>query len=594
MELITLLLECATDQLPALLDSAAVSASLAHLVATSTLNSAQRQGLQQLITRLSSVPGTLSLPLLALYSYSYSTRNHQLVTSTIQQALESDSALAAAVQQQLPTLLQQSITHLTTSHPPPSYSQLSALLSPLLGLIRSLPPSYSMHFLSTLPAITNFYSQYLPSLLPSAHSIPTEPYLSLKLDLLESTHSILSHSFLLPLSLPSLTSDERATLLTSLQPLLASSRPSLGSAPPKALISAPLLGDLERFYGLSSAIEQAAGEVVEEKQKAEVKEVVQRVIGAGERVATGKGGLEVLRRMRELDGVVVGSSTSVSKGKQKAVVSDPVRLAPLIPFSLSPSLTPPPALPAHPARRTRSHPPHLANHRSLPRSLPLFPSALPFTPLLLSLRRRRSDCCVVGGDLAGGVGEAEGWWWCCRSGSGRGAVGEGSAEGATDTDEQEQRLRRASQRRSNPSRQRAVCLSFLPSFLPCPSSSPFSLTPLPFPPTLTTTNSSTDLLSDRTFMTSSIKASIIARAEHESSDEDGEGEGQTEAFVEDYDTAAGGSFGVRDAGEGEEGEDVVREKREVDSGAGTPVNSGRSTPLVRSFLFPSRSLSLSR
>lgn len=95
-------------------------------------------------------------------------------------------------------------------------------------------------------------------------------------------------------------------------------------------------------------------------------------------------------------------------------------------------------------------------------------------------------------------------------------------------------------------------------------------------------NSATDLLSDRSFMTESIKASIIARAEHESSDEEGE-EGQTEAFVEDYDAPEAGRFGVRDAGEGEEGEEMIRERKAADSSrSGTPVGSGRSTPVVSS------------
>lgn len=92
-----------------------------------------------------------------------------------------------------------------------------------------------------------------------------------------------------------------------------------------------------------------------------------------------------------------------------------------------------------------------------------------------------------------------------------------------------------------------------------------------------------DLLADRTFMTESIKASIIARAERESSDEEEEYEGQYgEAFVEDEEGGRG--FGVRDAGEGEEGELVVREREREGGASGTTTpaaQSGRNTPVVR-------------
>lgn len=331
MELISLLLSCPTAALPSLLDSPPVQASLVHLLATSTPNSAERGQLQHLIARLAQQQGTLSLPLLALYAHAYWATNHTLVAQTIAQALEIDSALAAAVQQQLPTLLQQSFSHLSSFNPAPSYIQLSSLLAPLLALLRSVPTSLSSSFLSTLPALAEFYSKYLPSLLPSAHVTPTEEYLSLKLALLESSHSLLSHSFLDILPEANVTDEERfnafLSLLSALAPLLSSSRPTLGSAPPKPLISAPLLGDLERFYALSSSIEKAARGLEGEKQKSEAKELVQRIIGAGERVAQGEGGVEVLKRMRGLvNGVAAASSSATSKGKEKAVVPDQVSL----------------------------------------------------------------------------------------------------------------------------------------------------------------------------------------------------------------------------------------------------------------------------
>ena len=100
-------------------------------------------------------------------------------------------------------------------------------------------------------------------------------------------------------------------------------------------------------------------------------------------------------------------------------------------------------------------------------------------------------------------------------------------------------------------------------------------------PYLTDRSTADALLADRTFMDDSYKASIIAAAERESSDEEGE---EGEAFVEDFD-AGGRAFGVRDAGEDEHEESREKESRDV-----TPAGSGRNTPVV-SGLF---SLALSR
>lgn len=69
-------------------------------------------------------------------------------------------------------------------------------------------------------------------------------------------------------------------------------------------------------------------------------------------------------------------------------------------------------------------------------------------------------------------------------------------------------------------------------------------------------------------MTDSLKSTIIARAEAESSDEDAEEE--TEAFLEDFDDPTRGTF-VRDGGEGEEADE-----KEAQSGAATPVVVGSS------------------
>lgn len=100
-----------------------------------------------------------------------------------------------------------------------------------------------------------------------------------------------------------------------------------------------------------------------------------------------------------------------------------------------------------------------------------------------------------------------------------------------------------------------------------------------FSPSLTLSlrrSTADSLLADRTFMDSTYKASIIAAAERESSDEEGE---EGEAFVEDFD-AGGRSFGVRDAGEDEHEESREKESRDV-----TPAGSGRNTPVVSRVVF---------
>ncbi|ORY92884.1 hypothetical protein BCR35DRAFT_349195 [Leucosporidium creatinivorum] len=519
MELISLLLSCPTEALPSLLASCSVSSSLAHLLATSTPSSTERKELQQLITRLSFTPTTLSLPLLALYAQSYLPTNHALVTWTIQQALSLDSALAATVHQQLPTLLQQSLTHLSESHPPPSYSHLVTLLTPLLALIRSLA-SLSCSLLPLLPQLAQFYSSYLPSLLPSHHTTPHTNYLSLKLSLLESIHHLLLHSFLLPLQQQSLTPQQRATTFSSLhsalQPLLASS-PAFPSSSAgvgaKALISAPLIADLQHFYRLSTPIEDAARGLEAEKGGVEAKELSQRVIGAGERIAGGEQGLEALRRMRDVDGATAGGrSVGGDKGKQKVVISE------------QPDLT----LPLSQI------------HELFPSLSPTFLRSCLLHPLYSSSGAEGVIAALLEGTLPAELERA-------RDGVDPVVVME--------EPKREEKPTEAASTRNN-----------------------VFAAPLDAGKIRRGKERSTDLLSDRSFMTDSIKASIIARAEHESSDEDETAEG--EAFVEDYDAPEAGRFGVRDAGEGEDGEEVISERRkEVDSKTVTPVGSGRSTPL---------------
>lgn len=332
MELISLLLSCTEVQLPQLLSTPAISSTLLQLVAHSTPSSPHRIQLHQLILHLSNIPGTLSLPLLALYSQSYAPTNEQLVQELMGRALQGDEGLSHSLLEQAPDLLQQSIQQSLQLQLP--LQQLTPLLSPHLALLTSHPAiaSSAGQHPTLLSSISTLYSTLSPS-----HDQPT---LQLKLSLLEASHSFLHSAFLDPLLSPigngegTLTTSERHALLEELEgvllPLLS---PNVGggggsgsshSPRGRGLISATLLQDLERYFGLSKRVEEGASGLLGER-RGRVKELVERVregvkLGGGE--GGGEDGLEMLRRMRSAK---TEATSTQGKGKARAVSQDTVR-----------------------------------------------------------------------------------------------------------------------------------------------------------------------------------------------------------------------------------------------------------------------------
>lgn len=579
------LLSVGPTALSQLAQSPPISLALTQLLAREVVAPsapAERQGLHLLIAALAGAPSTLSFLQLSLYAAAFQASNAQLVDETVGRALDADVLLAKQCSLLGPPQL---VAALAPAQSKASIADMAQGVRVALALARSCARLRGMYgsTQAVLSALSTAYSSLLPHFAPPPAALAAaEPaalsYVALRLEVLETAHSILAAAFLDRLGSDSLSTAARSALWEDLTHTL---RPTLDALPPfpkphgVPLVDRTLLGDLHHFFRLGDTLQAAAGmaterrEIADQIRRLDVREVE----------------WDALQLLRDGPGVAVEVRTD--KGKGKATVSDDtvrVFLVALRPLRALTTTTP---------QQTATDTSLTLAHSQILDVLPdLSPAFL--TACLVHPRFGHDPEQVVAALLEDDLPPdlralrdghppesalVERTWTPEPAPAPAVQVSTRSNIFDDDVRFDAGKLRRGKS---------CVSLSAIHTFF------------FPSPPLLlrlqiadlmlgmlNRTATADLLLADRSFLTDELKAAIIERAERESSDEDDE-DGEDD---QDLDTGAEGKgFKVRDGEDGEDDGDEVEGKREV-----------RSLPFPFNFPFslnsthvPTRLASLSR
>ncbi|KAK4046087.1 hypothetical protein OIV83_006367 [Microbotryomycetes sp. JL201] len=324
-EVVDRLLKCALDNLPAVIRSPVVHASLVRALTDSTLDApaVERAKLAQLVTRLAARADTLTVPLLAVFCGAFQRTNSTLVHDTVALAFDNDPQLQIDVCEHGPTLLIQACDAAASSLPTHSSMWTRQALTSLLALARSHPL-----VASSFGQVTHTYTA-IAHLYKSSATEKDLATLQLKLDLLATTFALLDKAFLTPIldkTKPVTTTDRCdfwSELIVCLDTLLQNIKTNSIPSHSTPLINATLVRDLQRYYKLATKLDLAADGLDRGTELARSAHALcERVRTIDNGAFDTDDGLEVIRRLK-----LGGQAVSNDKGKAKSSSEvDPVAL----------------------------------------------------------------------------------------------------------------------------------------------------------------------------------------------------------------------------------------------------------------------------
>lgn len=231
--------------------------------AKTAISSIDRELLLKLVLRLGEIKGIINLPRFALILASYGRTNQELMTGFAEKLLELDVGLFDLLQEQGPPLLVEAGGEATRNGLSQGLEEMEKMVAIQCALARSTELIRSVYgqdgtvleTLSTCYTLLNVSTLHLVEI-PSSETIIKA---NLKMEIVETAHSILHAAFIEPLSDKSATSEEKAAFLeeleTILKPLL-----DLSETGSTFFCDKSLLSDLEYYYKLSSQLQDGLGE----------------------------------------------------------------------------------------------------------------------------------------------------------------------------------------------------------------------------------------------------------------------------------------------------------------------------------------------